>query len=139
MDMLRSEGFEDYIDFMYLPMNLRNAMNFGYAFVSFVSAQSTLQCREKLQGFNRWIEPSEKRMEIEWSETQGLEAHIERYRNSPLMHESVQDELKPALFKRGVRIAFPEPTKAIRAPRLRKSGDRSHQNNQSPQSERTDL
>lgn len=130
MDMLHSEGFVDHVEFIYVPMNLRKVHNFGYAFVTFDSAEITLQCREKLQGFIGWSEPHEKPMEVEWSETQGLEANVERYKNSPIMHESVQDELKPALFKCGVRVAFPEPTKSIRAPRLRRSGDQSHPNNQ---------
>jgi len=130
MDMLQSEGFAEHVELIYVPMNLRKVSNFGYAFVSFDSAQITLQCKEKLQGFNTWNEPSEKKMEIEWSDLQGLVANVERYRNSPIMHESVQDELKPAMFKRGVRIAFPEPTKYIRAPRLRRSSDQSSQNKQ---------
>jgi hypothetical protein len=139
MDMLQSQGFVEHVEFIYLPMNLKKVHNFGYAFVTFDSARITLQCRERLQGFTGWSEPPEKPMEIEWSETQGLDANIERYKNSPIMHESVQDELKPALFKRGVRVAFPKPTKSIRAPRLRRSGNPSHQNNQSPNSVHTDV
>jgi hypothetical protein len=132
MDMLRSEGFGDHVELIYVPMNLAEIQNFGYAFVSLDSPGAALQCREKMQHFTRWIGAGEKRMEIEWSETQGLQANIERYRNSPLMHESVQDELRPGLFRRGVRISFPEPTKSIRAPRLRprRSNHQGYQNNQ---------
>ena len=33
---------------------------------------------------------------MNWSHPyQGLDAHIERYRNSPVMHEDVPDEYKP--------------------------------------------
>jgi phosphatidylglycerophosphate synthase len=54
----------------------------------------------------------------------GLGAHIERYRNSPVMHESVPDEYKPAMYTRGVRVPFPPPTKNLRMPRIRKLGPR---------------
>jgi len=36
------------------------------------------------------------------------------------MHSSVPDEYKPVLFKGGVRIAFPAPTKAVKPMRIRK-------------------
>merc|ERR1712187_534684 len=123
MDMLRSEGFADHITFIYVPTSLKSGENFGYAFVDFDSACITVKCKERMEGFTSWTEPSEKVMSIGWSDTQGLAAHIERYRNSPLMHESVGDELKPALFGKGVRVAFPQPTKGIRAPRLRRSSE----------------
>jgi len=121
MDVLRSEGFADHASFVYVPMNLRSNGNFGYAFVDFYCADTAEQCKEQLEGFSRWEEPSEKALEIAWSETQGLDAQIARYRDSPLMHESVADEMKPALYKNGSRIAFPAPTKNIKAPRLRKA------------------
>jgi hypothetical protein len=123
MDVLRSEGFADHVDFIYLPMNLRNAGNFGYAFVDFDSSKVAEHCKNKLDGFIGWGEPSEKALEVAWSETQGLHAHVQRYRDSPLMHDGVEDEVKPAMFKHGVRVAFPRPTKPIRAPRLRKTGN----------------
>jgi len=50
---------------------------------------------------------------------QGLEDNIERYRNSPVMHEAVPAQYKPLLFDGGVPVAFPAPTKSIRFPRLR--------------------
>jgi len=127
MDVLRSEGFAKHVVFSYLPMNLRSSGNFGYAFVDFDCANVAEQCKEKLDGFTGWGEPSEAAMEVVWSETQGLDSLIQRYRDSPLMHESVEDELKPAMFKNGVRVAFPPPTKNIRAPRLRRVTSRSNQ------------
>merc|ERR1719277_393825 len=101
-------------------MNLRNNTNFGYAFVDFDSTKVAQQCREQLEGFTKWAEPSEKALEFAWSDTQGLDAQVARYRDSPLMHESVVDEMKPALFAKGARVTFPSPTKNIRAPRMRK-------------------
>jgi len=90
--------------FIYLPMNLRSSGNFGYAFVDFDFTEIAEQCKERLEGFTGWSDPSEKALEVAWSETQGLDSHINRYRDSPLMHESVEDELKPAMFKNRKRV-----------------------------------
>ena len=37
------------------------------------------------------------------AQNSSCEAHVERYKNSPVMHKSVPDEYKPAIFKDGVR------------------------------------
>lgn len=74
----------------------------------------------RLQGFRAWAMPSDKMLDATWSSAhQGFESHVDRYRNSPVMHESVPDELKPAIFANGERVSFPSPTKKIRAPRIR--------------------
>lgn len=51
---------------------------------------------------------------------QGREAHVERYRNSPVMHPSVPEPYKPIILQGGERIPFPAPTKMPKAPRNRK-------------------
>mmetsp|Transcript_41204 Transcript_41204/g.123149 ORF Transcript_41204/g.123149 Transcript_41204/m.123149 type:complete len:97 (-) Transcript_41204:455-745(-) len=68
-------------------------------------------------GYKKWMFPSAKVAHVSWSVLhQGLKAHIKRYRNSPLMHESVPDEYKPVLLSGGVRVSFPPPTKELAAP-----------------------
>merc|ERR1712232_995943 len=58
---------------------------------------------EKLHGFNGWGLQSDKVLEVAWcSDNQGLSSHVERYRNSRIMHESVDDAYKPALVMRRV-------------------------------------
>jgi hypothetical protein len=123
MDVLRSEGLVDHLTFIYVPMNLRGSGNFGYAFVDFDSTAAAELCKDRLDGFSGWSEPGETALETVWSESQGIDSHIQRYRDSPIMHRSLEDELKPAMFKNGARIAFPPPTKSIRAPRLRKGAN----------------
>jgi len=55
---------------------------------------------------------------VSWSSSQGLDLHLERYRNSPIMHESVLDACRPVVLEGGVRVEFPAPTKKV--PRLRR-------------------
>jgi len=124
LEMLDREGFNGKYDLVYHPIDFGTRLGFGYAFVNFVSALAAAQCSEHLNGFIGWKTSFDKACEISQStELQGLEAHIERYRNSPVMHETVPDEFKPATFGDGHRIPFPLPTKKVtkpRAPRVRR-------------------
>merc|ERR1711900_80045 len=96
------------------------AVNLGYAFVNLVSHSDALQFVERFHGFSSWACASQKVCEVSWANpNQGLCENVERYRNSPVMHESVPDAFKPRLFVNGLRIGFPPPTKRIRAPRIR--------------------
>jgi len=123
-DMLRewvdSMGFAGCYDFAYLPVDFKSQAGLGYAFINFVSSAEAQRCFDNFEGFSEWKVPSEKVCTVTWgSPYQGLEAHIERYQNSPVMHHSIPDEWKPVLIDQGVRIAFPAPTKPIKTPKVR--------------------
>lgn len=121
MGLLDAEGFAGLYDFVYLPMDFRGDICFGYGFINFVEPDVAARFWDHFQGFSRWACPSsDKVAEVSWSDPlQGLEDHIERYRNSPLMHEQVPDIYKPVLLCNGVRRPFPPPTKKLRPPRVR--------------------
>jgi len=119
LDLLDSEGFNGCYDFAYLPSNFETSLGFGYAFVNFLSEDGAELARQHFQGFNNWSMASEEVCETSWSDPyQGLVANVERYRNSPVMHESVDDKHKPILFAGGIRQAFPAPSKLIKAPKV---------------------
>jgi len=121
-DMLNRTGFRGAYNFVYMPMNFRTKNSFGYAFVNMVSPEEAQRCHDKFQGFCDWGVSTDKVCEVSWSDMhQGLVAHIERYRNSPVMHESVPDEYKPVMFSDGTRVTFPAPTKKLRQPRIRRN------------------
>jgi len=117
LELMNAEGFEGKYDFVYLPIDFRSGCGLGYAFINFLSLEIAHEFREHFSGYSRWTVKSDKVCQVTWSSLQGLDEHIERFRNSPVMHESVSDEQKPAMFKGSERIAFPEPTKKIREPR----------------------
>jgi hypothetical protein len=120
LDLINAEGFADSYDFVYLPMDFKNKVGLGYSFINLADSAVAEDFHAHFSGFTRWGLQSDKVCEMTWSDTlQGKDAHIERYRNSPVMHHSMPDECKPLLFKEGERLAFPEPTKRIRAPRQR--------------------
>jgi len=118
--MLDGEGFSGTYDFLYLPIDFKTRASLGYAFINFVRSTVVPKFWRTFEGFTGWIFASKKVCGVSWSSPhQGLEAHIERYRNSPVMHSTVPDEYKPVLFENGVRKLFPGPTKPPRVPRIR--------------------
>lgn len=120
LDLVNTEGFSGSYDFFYLPMDFKNMVGLGYCFVNLLDPDVAKRFHAHFSGFDDWGPrvASEKVCEVTWSNAlQGKDAHVERYRNSPVMHESMPDEAKPMLFTDGERIAFPEPTKRIRAPK----------------------
>merc|ERR550532_3119716 len=103
-------------------MDFNNKCCLGYAFVNFLSAFDAQRCWGVFDGFSDWGTPNSKVCELMWSDPhQGIDALIERYRNSPVMHDSVPEEWKPAYFVDGVQVSFPPPTERIKAPKS-KSG-----------------
>jgi hypothetical protein len=121
LELLNEHGFKGSYNLVYLPIDFNTSCGFGYAFVNFVSTERAEVFMSQLQGFQNWNTPSDKVLDVTWSNAhQGFEAHVERYRNSPMMHETVPDELKPVIFVNGERVPFPQPTKKPRAPRTRR-------------------
>jgi len=125
IELFAAAGFQGTYDFVYLPIDFRTNMSLGYAFVNFVSSWDALQFMRHFDGFSNWHFSSPKVCQVSWSDpNQGLQEHVERYRNSPVMHENVPDDFKPRLYKDGVRVAFPAPTKRIKPPRVRPAKQR---------------
>lgn len=118
LDLLDSKGFAGKYDFVYFPMDFRTHAALGYAFVNLVSSADAELFHQHFEGFCHWSLQSSKVCTVAWSQPhQGLAEHVARYRNSPLMHSSVPDGYRPALFQNGMRVPFPPPTKRIKPPR----------------------
>jgi hypothetical protein len=118
MELLEDEGFAGSYDLLYLPIDFHSNTGLGYAFLNLIDPDIAERFCTHFTGFSKWRVGSEKVSIVTWSDTlQGLQAHIERYKNSPVMHESVPEEHKPMLFQGSKQVAFPPPTKKIRAPR----------------------
>jgi hypothetical protein len=120
LQILDDEGFSGSYDFVHMPIDFQTRVGLGYAIVNMVSHAEALRAQEKFTGFNDWRFPCENICEVAWNSThQGLAVHIDRYRNSPLFHESVSETYHPVLFENGFRVKFPAPTARIRPPRIR--------------------
>merc|ERR1719507_2334427 len=118
LDLLDAHGFAGCYDFVYYPIDFKRKAGLGYAFLNMVAHSEARRVSVCLHGFSRWHYRSAKVLEVTWgTPLQGLAAHIHRYRNSPVMHEDVPDEFKPLMFRDGIRVPFPSPTKKLNRPR----------------------
>mmetsp|Transcript_13333 Transcript_13333/g.25142 ORF Transcript_13333/g.25142 Transcript_13333/m.25142 type:complete len:318 (-) Transcript_13333:77-1030(-) len=113
-------------NFLYVPRDLHRSSGLGYAFVNFLTNADAKEAWNRLTGFKDWKEVEErftstKECKVCWGreDQQGWHRQVEYYKNSPLMHHSVPDDCRPALFQDGNRIEFPPPTKKLRPPRLK--------------------
>ena len=117
LELLDENGFKCQYNFVYLPFDWCRDANLGYAFVNMVNSKAVDRLRSTFQDFSDWSIPSVKVCQVRWSHPhQGLKAHIERYRNSPLMHKSVPEHFKPMIFENGVPQPFPKPKNSIKPP-----------------------
>jgi hypothetical protein len=119
---LANNSLHCYFDFLYLPMDFEKDANLGYAFVNLVSEEAAKQVFNVFNNYANWGCNSNKITEVKWGTTQVLEKHVERYRNSPVMHEEVPDTHKPVFYYYGQRYPFPVPTKRVRRPQQREKG-----------------
>lgn len=136
LSLLDSQGFRGCYDFVYMPVDFAKSRSFGYAFINMISHEEALRMRQAFDGYvypmpagahtsddgDEEICQTQRTCEVAWGQPlQGLAAHIERYRNSPVMHKDVPEHFKPVLLQGGQQVKFPPPTKRIRAPRLKRA------------------
>lgn len=118
--ILDDEGFSGMYNFIHVPTDFQTKAGLGYALLNLVTHEDAMSVQKHFEGFTNWPCHSDNVCEVAWnSPHQGLETHVDRYRNSPLMHSSVPEAYRPVLFENGVRIKFPASTTRIRAPRIR--------------------
>mmetsp|Transcript_96599 Transcript_96599/g.207231 ORF Transcript_96599/g.207231 Transcript_96599/m.207231 type:complete len:408 (-) Transcript_96599:45-1268(-) len=119
--LLDSMGLVGYYDFVYMPLDFHSSLSFGYAFVNFVANENAKWFMDNLVQVKWQLPDAQTAMEVEWSwPSQGLQQHVDRYRNSPVMHPQMEDKFKPIILQNGVRTDFPPPTKFIpHPPRMR--------------------
>jgi len=122
LELLDRKGFAKQCNFVYLPVEFTRRSCMGYAFVNFEHPSMVSEFWRAFEGLTDWPVPSSKICRVTWSSPlQGLAEHVDRFRNSPLMHTTVPDECRPILLRGGMRVPFPAPTKTLRAPRPRAS------------------
>merc|ERR1712070_570093 len=113
-------GYQNLYNLVYLPIDFETSVNSGFAFVHLVSSEVARRFKTTFHGFTEWTCNSSKICAVDFCAEQcDLDSLIKRYQNSPVMHELVPDEYKPALFLDGQRTAFPLPTKKLKKPRMK--------------------
>lgn len=112
--MLDDAGFSSLYDFIYVPTNFKIAASWGYAFINLVCPEVASSFWVSFDGRQLSALASNKACRLTWNAPQqGLQALVERYRNSPIMHALVPAECKPVVLKAGQPVAFPSPTRKV--------------------------
>jgi RNA recognition motif-containing protein len=106
---LDQEGFESQYDFVYLPRDFGTGANLGYAFVNLLNHSDALRMQRHFDGFQRWSIHSAKRCVVVWSNMQGVDSYVRRYK-SLAVNESIQEDCRPMFFRNGVQAPFPKRT-----------------------------
>merc|ERR1712048_1180897 len=118
LELIDQQGFKGLYDFVYVPFKSNKELNQGYAFINITTEENAERFRAHLAGFSAWGISSHMVCDPIWSDrVQGVDAHVERLRDSRIMHESIEDRFQPALFKDGRRVPFPKPTVEVKKPR----------------------
>jgi len=125
LEALQAEKYLNSVNFLYLPMafDRQDSASFRYAFITFTKPERAQHFLEHFSGFMNWGQALPNLgggCVVEWCALQGVDAHIGRYRNSPMMHPSVEDQFKPILLHNGRRLPFSLPTTNIQPPRQRR-------------------
>merc|ERR1711874_217716 len=82
VELLNAGALEGCYDFVYMPINFKSGSNLGYAFINFTCRGHAERVMDALDG-TMWSEDSDEACSVSWaSPNQGLEEHVERYRNS---------------------------------------------------------
>ncbi len=82
MSLLKSVGLENSYDFLYVPLDFRNAANLGYAFINMLSPADTLTLHGKFNG-KRWDDRNSKKVcEITYARVQGRTPLIEHFKDA---------------------------------------------------------
>ena len=125
LELLDAEGFCAQYDFLYLPIDYASMSGSCYAFINLVDESAAQKFWLHFEGFARWPIASTMVASVNWNSShQGLKQHVKRYRNSPVMHETMPDECKPIVLQHGARADFPPPTKNLKPPRIRPTKNR---------------
>jgi len=126
--LLGRTGFLVFVNFVYVQFDFTSKANRGFGFFNFTSKDRADEFKEQMQGF-QWTGGSKKKLEVVDSDKRkGYAAHVEHFRNSPVLKERKRQclvrngqgswyeacEFHPWLFKDGQQIEFPEPTKNVR-------------------------
>jgi len=100
-------GFSGTYDFFYLPMDVHNRSNVGYAFINFLSPPDAERFRRIFSDHRFQRFQSRKISSVCTAHVQGLDANLRHFENRAVTH-SRNDQYRPIVLKGNVRVDFEE-------------------------------
>ncbi|CAK0851031.1 unnamed protein product [Prorocentrum cordatum] len=97
-----------------MPFDFKIKQCMGYAFVNLTGEEHVQHLIAKFDNQRLWPRSASLKLCCAGlSHTQGLQANVERFRNSPVMGDEVPESFKPALFAGVRQVPFPKPTRQL--------------------------
>eukprot|EP00931_Biecheleriopsis_adriatica_P092187 TRINITY_DN66004_c0_g1_i1.p1 TRINITY_DN66004_c0_g1~~TRINITY_DN66004_c0_g1_i1.p1 ORF type:complete len:389 (+),score=86.75 TRINITY_DN66004_c0_g1_i1:35-1201(+) len=98
-------GFQGTFNFFYLPMDIHNRSNVGYAFINFISAEEAERFWKEFDGHDFGRFRSRKVAAVCKAHLQGLDANIRHFQHRAITMAR-NDQYRPAVIRNGQRIQF---------------------------------
>jgi hypothetical protein len=113
LEEINEQGFRGTYDFFYLPMDVHNKTNVGYAFINFLnSADLERFCRHfENRQFDK--HPSNKIATVSPAHINGLDANI-RHLAKKAVSQFKDREYQPIVFRDGAIISFRDALRSIK-------------------------
>lgn len=121
LEVLDRAEFSGFYDFVFLEADLVTGSTCGTALVNCTRHTYALAMAAKFQGRASWPTDDEDDVtiacEVQWSlPFQGRDSLVDGYRDHPLNEGTVNEEMRPQLFKDGWPLPFPGVATAAPAP-----------------------
>jgi len=113
LDEINDMGFEGTYNFFYLPMDVHNKTNVGYAFINFTSSFDLQRFIDKFSGRTFERNPSQKIASVSPAHVQGLENNVRQLARKAVA-QFKDPEYQPIVLRNGQKISFSEALKDIK-------------------------
>ncbi|CAE8714520.1 unnamed protein product [Polarella glacialis] len=115
-------GFSGTFDFFYLPMDVHNRSNVGYAFINFLLPEDAERFRQAFSEHHFQRFQSRKISSVCTAHVQGLDENMRHFENRAVTHAR-NDQYRPVVLRNGARVDIEEAfnntkvgTKALPSP-----------------------
>mmetsp|Transcript_44962 Transcript_44962/g.143395 ORF Transcript_44962/g.143395 Transcript_44962/m.143395 type:complete len:387 (+) Transcript_44962:76-1236(+) len=105
MKEIDASGFTGTYDFFYLPMDVHNRSNVGYAFINFADSADAKRFYQVFDEHRFQQIQSRKVSSVSYGHVQGLLANLKHFENRAVTH-SQNDQYRPVVLQGGKRVDF---------------------------------
>mmetsp|Transcript_52039 Transcript_52039/g.122131 ORF Transcript_52039/g.122131 Transcript_52039/m.122131 type:complete len:291 (-) Transcript_52039:310-1182(-) len=117
LDLFRKLHILDFVNFLYFPIRGRDGSSLGYAFVNVRNLDSVAKFTSSIEGWPLAGRKGTTKATVHANSSMAsLDALINRYRDSSIMHSAVPVTMKPMLLHFGAEVPFPPPRQALSRP-----------------------
>ncbi|CAK8999053.1 unnamed protein product [Durusdinium trenchii] len=110
LEEIDAEGFSGLYDFFYVPMDVRNKTNVGYAFINFLDPADMSRFSQHFEGYRFRNHNSQKIATVNPAHVQGLARNVQQLTKKAVLHFN-NGEYKPVVFRDGKRVDFDDLAK----------------------------